>query len=71
MPNRNEKTRWVEWVEPFGVNNEPVYLRVKAEVAIARQRDTAFKARGYVYPTDEMALEDFITVHWATLGDSK
>jgi hypothetical protein len=64
--NANAKTaadpadeRWIEWIEPFGPNNEPVYCRVPPATAIASQRRVA------EYPTDERALEDFMTVHWA------
>jgi hypothetical protein len=64
--NANAKTaadpadeRWIEWIEPFGPSNEPVYCRVPPATAIASQRRVAD------YPTDERALEDFMTVHWA------
>lgn len=52
-------TKWIEWVEPFGPNNEPVYLRVTPETAIAHVQET--------YPdlNDKDALDEFIIVHWA------
>ena len=50
---------WIEWVEPFGPNNEPVYMRVEESTAIAVMKK--------MHPelADQEALEDFIVVHWA------
>ena len=65
-------TKWIEWIEPFGPDSEPVYCRVTTEVAIAYQKHSAATIRseawpaGFVYESDERALEDFMTVHWAT-----
>lgn len=60
--------KWIEWVEPFGPNSEPVYCRVTPETAIATQKHSASTlAPPYVYTSDERALEDFITVRWATV----
>lgn len=59
---------WVEWVEPFGPNNEPVYMRVPASTAIAVSKTNA-KNRGKSYPNDYQALEDFVAVHCATRMD--
>lgn len=57
---------WVEWIEPFGPNSEEVYCRVSVKTAIATQRYTGAQAKqGFVYATDQEALDDFITVHWA------
>jgi hypothetical protein len=56
---------WIEWVEPFGPNNEPVYMRVSESTAIAAIKAVAAK-RGHVYADDNDALEDFIAVNWAT-----
>ena len=60
--------RWVEWIEPFGPNNEPVYMSVPATTAIAVMQDVA-KRRGGMYSSDEAALEDFIVVNWATIKE--
>jgi hypothetical protein len=57
-------TTWVEWIEPFGPNNEPVYCRVEASTAIAVRKELAAKLN-HVYVNDEDALLDFIAVHWA------
>lgn len=62
--------RWVCWIEPFGPNNEPVYSKVPESTAIAVMKQAAAK-EGYTYDNDEMALEDFITVHWAWFGTSE
>ena len=50
-------------MEPYGPNNEPVYMRVRIETAIAHTRANAAK-KGYEYKSDAEALEDFITVNW-------
>ena len=51
---------WIDWVEPFGPNNEPVYLRVLASTAIADMKTR------WPYTDDQKALDDFIVVRWAT-----
>jgi len=56
---------WVEWVEP-AIDSEPVYCRVSKATAVKMQRKAALDSfKHYVYPNDEQALEDFMTVHWA------
>ncbi len=60
--------RWVEWIEPFGPNNEPVYLSVPETTAIACMKDSA-KRRGKFYLSDEQALDDFVVVHWAYIKE--
>ena len=56
---------FIEWVEPFGPNNEPVFCRVPLETAIATQKFRANQAKpGFKYASDMAALDDFITVHW-------
>lgn len=56
--------RWVEWVEPFGPGPDTVYSRVTESAAIRRQRFVG-ETVGKPYTSDERALEDFMTVHWA------
>jgi hypothetical protein len=60
---------WVEWIEPFGPNNEPVYMRVTIEVAIACAKHNARVLTGLEkpYKTDKDALLDFMSVHWADI----
>lgn len=61
-----EKAKWVEWIEPFGPNSEPVFCRVRPEVAIAVSKRTAGMINpDYVYESDQDAFEDFVIVHWA------
>jgi hypothetical protein len=57
--------RWVEWVEPFGPNNEPVYMRVADKTAIAVMKSL------HKYESDEKAFEDFVTVHWASVREEQ
>lgn len=56
----------VEWVEPFGPNDEPAFIRIARSTAIAQQKHSALLG-GYVYNNDEEALIDFIVVHWASV----
>lgn len=60
----------IEWIEPFGPSNEPVFCRVLPETAIAYQRRNALQAKNYEYESDEAALEDFMIVHWASKIDT-
>ena len=61
------KQRWVEWVEPFGPNNEAVYMRVPEATAIAvSKKAAADRSHSFLYVNDEDALSDFMTVHWAS-----
>lgn len=60
--------RWVEWIEPFGPNNEPVYLSVPESTAISRAKANWAKYHPDKppYATDEDALDDFMIIQWAT-----
>ncbi len=64
LPNETssqaEKVAWIEWIEPFGPDNEPVYMRVTPETAI----DVIKKAHPEL--TDDQALDEFIVVNWAS-----
>ena len=58
---------WIEWIEPFGPNAEPCYIRVKREVAIAHQKEKVKQFRPeFKYESDEDALYDFMVINWAT-----
>ena len=57
--------KWVNWVEPFGPNNEPVYMRAQADTIIKKMKGD-FPSRNY---TDDMALDDFVVIHWATITE--
>jgi hypothetical protein len=46
-------SKWIEWVEPYGPNNEPVYMRVTPETAIAKMRSIHAG-----YTTDQQALDE-------------
>lgn len=56
----------VEWVEPFGPDDQPAFIRVAKSTAVAYQKHNA-SIKKYTYETDEDALIDFMVVHWATL----
>jgi hypothetical protein len=56
--------RWIEWIEPYGPNSEPLYCRLPASTAIAVAKDRYAKA--VPYKDDEDALCDFMVVHWAS-----
>lgn len=53
----------VEWVEP-GENDEPVIQIISIEEAVKIAKAVA-ATKGYTYSSDQDALEDFVTVHWA------
>jgi hypothetical protein len=55
--------KWVEWIEPFGPNSEPVYLSCPATTAVA------VMMQAHPYESDQEALDDFIVVHWATVTE--
>lgn len=57
---------WIEWVEPFGPNNEPVYCQIPRSTAILVQKKIAAD-KGKPYAHDEDAFQDFVTVHWANV----
>lgn len=61
-------TVWIEWVEQFGPNDEPVYMKASREAVIAHQKVVG-KRMGKPYPDDESALDDFIVVHWASIRE--
>jgi hypothetical protein len=42
-----------------------VQIKVTEDEAIKIQRDSAWKSKGYIYETDQMALDDYIAVNWA------
>lgn len=62
---QRQNGEWVDWVEPFGPNDEPVFMRVDRKTAIAMQKKVT-EDSGHTYASDEQALEDFKTVHWAS-----
>lgn len=62
IPFQNAK--WVEWIEPMNKKSDPVYCRVRPEVAIQCSKEVAEKT-GYIYQNDQDAFEDFVVVHWA------
>lgn len=57
--------RWIEWVEPFGPNDEPVYMCISESTAIATQKYIALQNKKFIYSDDAAALGDFMIVHWA------
>lgn len=59
-----EKEQWVEWVEPYGPNDEPCWRRTSAQTAIKVAKLVAAK-HNHTYQSDEQALADFMAVHWA------
>jgi hypothetical protein len=64
--------RWVEWIEPFSplTDSAPVFMRVEDVVAIKFMKAQA-EARGHRCGSDEQALEDFKTTHWAILTEEE
>ncbi len=60
--------RWVEWVEPHGHDDHSLYLPtvIRATVADVIEFQRSREPR---YETDDMALDDFLVVHWATIKE--
>jgi len=61
----------VEWLEPCPGGPEGtmvVVQRMKVEQAIDQQKGSA-ALKGFSYPSDEMALDDFCVVHWAVVKE--
>ena len=55
----------VEYVEP-GCHDKVARMRISEAEAVRRQREVA-ATKNYEYASDAEALEDFLTVHWATV----
>jgi hypothetical protein len=54
----------IEWVDPLGDGSEPCYHQASArDIAATRRRQEPR------YESDEVALEDFMVIHWATIPD--
>lgn len=60
------KWKYVCWAEQS--KDGPVEQCIPVSEAIERQRLVA-KAYNNVYPSDEAALDDFVTVYWAQLKE--
>ena len=59
----------VEWIEP-GPYGSCIVRELTVEEAIGKQRTAAASVRpGFVYESDEQALDDFVTVHWAWIKE--
>lgn len=56
---------WLTYVEPSDIDgSSPVYTTISRETAIKMQHAFA-KTLEHSYESDEQALQDFMTVHWA------
>jgi hypothetical protein len=60
MSNTDEK--WYEWVEPVSEAAHPLYMHAPARTCMALFRE-AHPGREI---TDELALDNFIVIYWAT-----
>ena len=58
--------RWIDWIEPFGPENQPVYMCVPESTATVVSKTIA-ASKGHTYANDQQALDDFVTVHWASV----
>jgi len=58
------EAKWVEWIEPVNQKSDPVYCRVRPEVAIQCSKEAAAKSGHVFYTNDQDAFEDFVVVHW-------
>ena len=53
-------TGWLEYVEPADDGFSPVHIYISAETAVRLMR-----LIHPTYPSDQIALDDFIAVNWA------
>ena len=53
----------VVWNEP-DENGNNIRQEITIEEAVSRQR-TAARRKNYEYESKELALDDFLTIHWA------
>lgn len=51
--------------EEPGEDDQHVRVERTRDEAIAYQKSAAFKSKGYVYATNQMALDDYMTIHGA------
>lgn len=58
--------RYVSSVYPAQGSSDSAYLFLPLDAAIALQREAGLD-KGFVYDSDEDALEDYLSVNWATL----
>lgn len=59
-----EENLLIEWVDPLYDGSEPCYHTAHArDIAATRRRQEPR------YESDEVALEDFMVIHWATIPD--
>jgi hypothetical protein len=59
-----ETNQLIEWVDPLYDGSEPCFHQAHArDIAATRRRQEPR------YESDEVALEDFMIVHWATIPD--
>lgn len=67
VPNWHSETEeWVEWVEPFDENSNEVIMRIRPATAVDFMQDLASERKApFNYKTDQDALDDFLTCHWA------
>jgi len=57
--------QYIQWIEPLPMGSSiPIYFACPVDIAIKRQRDIGL-SHGHVYCSDEVALLDFMTTHWA------
>lgn len=54
------QTNLIIWNEPPNLT-----IRITEAEAITRQRSSALSTREFNYESDDRALDDFMTVHWA------
>ena len=60
--------KWIEWVEPLHDGSDDMFMfcRATEEAIIKAQKITAKKHNpNFIYESDEAALNDFMTEHWA------
>lgn len=59
--------KWVVYDDP-DVNGRNIRERISVESAIAQAKEVAGRD-GFVYKSDQEALDDFLTIHWAWIKE--
>ena len=56
----------IKYIQPYPNSSEPEEVIVTREEAIRIQREHVARVRpDFTYKSDEQALEDYMTIHWA------
>lgn len=58
--------KYIYFVEPHAIPGAVCYVQLTEDQAIEWQRSYAVNHKGFVYQSDQEALDDFMVVNWAS-----